>query len=121
MARPSGLRSGYALSAPGRTRPTPAGSLRCPENTATLRFEGTWAVPGPQRRCPEAGKSRLQAISAAGVHPSGGKWPVLHFGVAVGNKNNVLSLTLNGCLPKSICIAPYIHVRYVSWQPYVAP
>ena len=64
-SRPSGLRSGCALPAPGRTRPAPAAALRCPESAARLSREGTPAVPGPESPAPGGRKSRLPAIFPA--------------------------------------------------------
>ena len=79
-SRPSGLRSGCALPAPGRTRPAPAEALRCPESPDNLHTEGTTAVPGPDPRRPGAAAynsphlygrsySRLRSPSASGGGP----------------------------------------------------
>ena len=83
-SRPSGLRSGCALPAPGRTRPAPAAALRCPESPDILLPDGTAAVPGPDPPFPESRKPRLPAICAARAPPSLRRWPVLHFGMEVG-------------------------------------
>ncbi len=83
-SRPSGLRSGYALPAPGRTRPDPAEALRRPESPDRLHTDGTTAVPGPDPRRPGGRKPRLPAIPYARATPPLREWPVLHFGVEVG-------------------------------------
>ncbi len=67
--RPSGLRSGCALPAPGRTRPDPAEALRCPESPDNLHTEGTTAVPGPDPRCPGAADHAFRPFPTLGLRP----------------------------------------------------
>ncbi len=67
---PSGLRSGCALPAPGRTRPAPAEALRRPESPDNLNTEGTTAVPGPAPRCPgAAGNHAFRPFPPLGLRP----------------------------------------------------
>ncbi len=98
-SRPSGLRSGCALPAPGRTRPAPAAALRCPESPDILLPDGTAAVPGPDPPFPESRKPRLPAICAARAPPSLRRWPVLHFGMEVGMPTSPSGLW--GSVPES--------------------
>ncbi len=67
--RPSGLRSGCALPAPGRTRPAPAEALRCPESPDNLHTEGTTAVPGPDPRRPGAADHAFRPFPQLGLRP----------------------------------------------------
>ncbi len=71
-SRPSGLRSGCALPAPGRTRPAPAEALRCPESPDNLHPDGTTAVPGPDPRCPGAGNRAFRPFPTLGLRPRRG-------------------------------------------------
>ena len=68
-SRPSGLRSGCALPAPGRTRPDPAEALRRPESPDRLHTDGTTAVPGPDPRRPGAADHAFRPFPTLGLRP----------------------------------------------------
>ena len=63
------IRPGYALPAPGRTRPAPAVALRRPESLDNLHTEGTTAVPGRIRGARRAGNPAFWPFPPIGLRP----------------------------------------------------